>query len=78
MRPAAKNVGQNISTQFLPTGPALITATDAKFRPEDTATKGSTSKDTNFRGWSVKSSNIPVPCPDVLAYFPIKLPAKVF
>ena len=44
MRPAAKTVGQNISTQFLPTRPALITATDAKFRPEDAATKVSTSE----------------------------------
>ena len=44
MRPTAKNVGQNISTQFLPTRSGLITATDAKFRPEDTATKGSNQK----------------------------------
>ena len=35
------------------------------------------SKDTNFGGRSVKSSNIPL-CPDVLDHFPIKLLTKIF
>ena len=53
MRPAAaKNRRTEHFATVLPSRLALITATDAKFRPEDAATKILTSefadKDTNF------------------------------
>ena len=41
---SGKIVGQNISKQFLPSRPGLITATCAKFQPEDAATKRLTSE----------------------------------